>query len=68
VSTWADIRGPNVVLDDVAVLIGAAGYPAAFAAAGALPIVAAALVPLATERRPGPRNRRATATAAAEGE
>jgi len=52
----------------VAVLIGAAGYPAAFAAAGALPIVAAALVPLATERRPGPRNRRATATAAAEGE
>ena len=52
----------------VAVLIGAAGYPAAFAAAGALPIAAAALVPLATERRAGPRTRRATATAAAEGE
>jgi MFS family permease len=35
----------------VAVLIGAAGYPAAFALAGALPLAAAALVPLAAERR-----------------
>jgi sugar phosphate permease len=35
----------------VAVLIGAAGYPAAFAVAGALPLAAAALVPLAAERR-----------------
>jgi sugar phosphate permease len=52
----------------VAVLIGAAGYPAAFAAAGVLPIAAAALVPLATERRTGPRTGRATAAAAAEGE
>jgi sugar phosphate permease len=35
----------------VAVLIGAAGYPAAFAVAGVLPLAAAALVPLAAERR-----------------
>ena len=35
----------------VAVLIGAAGYPAAFAVAGVLPLAAAALVPLASERR-----------------
>jgi sugar phosphate permease len=39
----------------VAVLIGAAGYPAAFAVAGALPPAAAALVPLAAERRAPPR-------------
>jgi sugar phosphate permease len=39
----------------VAVLIGAAGYPAAFAVAGALPLAAAALVPLAAERRAPPR-------------
>jgi sugar phosphate permease len=43
----------------MAVLIGAAGYPAAFALAGALPLAAAALIPLATERR-------AAAPAAAE--
>jgi hypothetical protein len=47
----------------VAVLIGAAGYPAAFAAAAALPLAAAALVPLVAERRSGLRAR---ATAAAE--
>ena len=35
----------------VAVIIGVAGYPVAFAAAGALPLAAAALVPLAAERR-----------------
>jgi sugar phosphate permease len=35
----------------VALLIGRAGYPAAFAAAGVLPLAAAALVPLAAERR-----------------
>jgi sugar phosphate permease len=35
----------------VALLIGAAGYPAAFALAGALPLAAAALVPAAAERR-----------------
>jgi sugar phosphate permease len=34
----------------IAVLIGAAGYPAAFAAAGVLPLAAAALVPLAVDR------------------
>jgi sugar phosphate permease len=39
----------------VAVLIGAAGYPAAFAVAGVLPLAAAALVPLAAERRAPPR-------------
>jgi sugar phosphate permease len=39
----------------VAVLIGAAGYPAAFALAGVLPLAAAALVPLAAERRAPPR-------------
>ena len=38
----------------MAVLIGAAGYPAAFALAGALPLAAAALIPLAAERRAGP--------------
>src|SRR5262249_52320986 len=38
----------------VAVLIGAAGYPAAFAVAGVLPLAAAALVPLAAERRRAP--------------
>jgi predicted MFS family arabinose efflux permease len=38
----------------VAVLIGAAGYPAAFAVAGALPLAAAALVPLAADRRAPP--------------
>ncbi len=38
----------------VAVLIGAAGYPAAFAVAGVLPLAAAALVPLAAERRAPP--------------
>jgi sugar phosphate permease len=37
----------------IAVLIGVAGYPAAFAVAGALPLAAAALVPLAAERRAG---------------
>jgi sugar phosphate permease len=37
----------------MAVLIGAAGYPAAFALAGALPLAAAALIPLAAERRAG---------------
>ena len=35
----------------VALLIGMAGYPAAFAAAGVLPLAAAALVPLTAERR-----------------
>ena len=35
----------------VAIIIGAAGYPAAFAAAAVLPLAAAALVPLAAERR-----------------
>ena len=39
----------------VAVLIGAAGYPAAFAVAGVLPLAAAVLVPLAAERRAPPR-------------
>jgi len=39
----------------VAVLIGAAGYPAAFAVAGVLPLAAAALVPLAADRRAPPR-------------
>ena len=39
----------------MAVLIGAAGYPAAFAVAGVLPLAAAALVPLAAERRAPPR-------------
>jgi MFS family permease len=34
-----------------ALLIGAAGYPAAFAAAGVLPLAAAVLVPVAAERR-----------------
>jgi hypothetical protein len=38
----------------LAVLIGAAGYPAAFAVAGVLPLAAAALVPLAAERRRAP--------------
>ena len=38
----------------IAVLIGAAGYPAAFAVAGVLPLAAAALVPLAGERRAPP--------------
>jgi len=38
----------------LAVLIGVAGYPVAFAAAGALPLAAAALVPLTAERRAGP--------------
>jgi sugar phosphate permease len=38
----------------VAVLIGEAGYPAAFAVAGVLPLAAAALVPLAAERRAPP--------------
>jgi hypothetical protein len=35
----------------VAVLIGAWGYPAAFALAGALPLAAAALIPIAAEHR-----------------
>ena len=35
----------------VALVIGMAGYPAAFAAAAVLPLAAAALVPLAAERR-----------------
>ncbi|HXZ75541.1 MAG TPA: MFS transporter [Streptosporangiaceae bacterium] len=39
----------------VAVLIGAAGYPAAFAVASVLPLAAAALVPLAAERPAPPR-------------
>jgi sugar phosphate permease len=39
----------------VAVLIGAAGYPAAFAVAGVLPLAAAALVPPAAGRRAPPR-------------
>ena len=39
----------------MAVLIGAAGYPAAFAVAGVLPLAAAALVPLAAERPAPPR-------------
>lgn len=34
-----------------ALLIGVAGYPAAFAVAGVLPLAAAALVPVAAERR-----------------
>jgi len=38
----------------MAVLIGAAGYPAAFAVAGVLPLAAGALVPLAAERRAPP--------------
>jgi sugar phosphate permease len=38
----------------VALLIGTAGYPAAFAAAGVLPLAAAVLVPLAAERRRHP--------------
>ena len=37
----------------VAIIIGRAGYPAAFAVAGLLPLAAAALVPLAAERRAG---------------
>jgi len=45
----------------VAVLIAAAGYPAAFALAGALPLAAAALVPLAAERRAGAADRAAGA-------
>jgi hypothetical protein len=37
----------------VAIIIGLAGYAAAFALAGLLPLAAAALVPLAAERRAG---------------
>ena len=37
----------------VAIIIGRAGYPAAFAVAGLLPLAAAALAPLAAERRAG---------------
>jgi sugar phosphate permease len=48
----------------VAVLIGAAGYPAAFAVAGVLPLAAAALVPLADERRAPPRAEAAPAAQA----
>jgi len=48
----------------VAVLIGAAGYPAAFAVAGVLPLAAAALVPLAAERRAPPRAEAAPAAQA----
>jgi sugar phosphate permease len=47
-----------------AVIIGVAGYPVAFAAAGALPLAAAALVPLAAERRAARRAAPAVATAA----
>jgi sugar phosphate permease len=48
----------------VAVLIGAAGYPAAFAVAGVLPLAAAALVPLAADRRAPPRAEAAPAAQA----
>jgi len=48
----------------VAVLIGAAGFPAAFAVAGALPLAAAALVPLAADRRAPPRAEAAPAAQA----
>jgi sugar phosphate permease len=48
----------------VAVLIGAAGYPAAFAVAGVLPLAAAALVPLTGERRAPPRAEAAPAAQA----
>jgi sugar phosphate permease len=48
----------------VAVLIGAAGYTAAFAVAGVLPLAAAALVPLAAERRAPPRAEAAPAAQA----
>jgi sugar phosphate permease len=48
----------------VAVLIGAAGYPAAFAVAGVLPLAAAALVPLAADRRAPPRAEAAPAVQA----
>jgi sugar phosphate permease len=48
----------------VAVLIGAAGYPAAFAVAGVLPLAAATLVPLAAERRAPPRAEAAPAAQA----
>ena len=48
----------------VAVLIGAAGYPAAFAVAGVLPLAAAALVPLAAELRAPPRAEAAPAAQA----
>ena len=48
----------------MAVLIGAAGYPAAFAVAGVLPLAAAALVPLAAERRAPPRAEAAPAAQA----
>jgi sugar phosphate permease len=37
----------------MAAMIGAAGYPAAFAVAGLLPLIAAALAPVAAERRAG---------------
>jgi sugar phosphate permease len=48
----------------VAVLIGAAGYPAAFAVAGVLPLAAGALVPLAADRRAPPRAEAAPAAQA----
>jgi sugar phosphate permease len=48
----------------VAVLIGAAGYPAAFAVAGVLPLAAAVLVPLAAEHRAPPRAEAAPAAQA----
>jgi MFS family permease len=48
----------------VAVLIGAAGYPAAFAVAGVLPLAAAALVPLAAECPAPPRAEAAPAAQA----
>ena len=48
----------------MAVLIGAAGYPAAFAVAGVLPLAAASLVPLAAERRAPPRAEAAPAAQA----
>jgi MFS family permease len=49
----------------LAVIIGAAGYPAAFGAAGILPLAAAALVPLAAERRAVPETSTAGAVAEA---
>ena len=59
-------RGVTDVLTPplVAVLIGAAGYPAAFAVAGVLPLAAAALVPLAAELRAPPRAEAAPAAQA----
>ena len=57
-------RGRRATPPLVAVLIGAAGYPAAFAVAGVLPLAAAALVPLAADRRAPPRAEAAPAAQA----